>query len=255
MLSIVVAPLERGVVMPGAGLALIAEADLTGRRRVHRRPREARKAVDYYEDLKPGDFVVHQVHGVGRYEGMVARAIGGVERDYLLLAYRGGDKLYVPTDQVGTIRRYTGGDSPSLSKMGGTEWQKTRNRVRSAVQEVAAELVILYRQRLAASGLRVLARHAVAARDGGRVPVRGDARPAAGDHRGEGRHGAAGADGPPDLRRCRLRQDRGRDAGDVQGGAGRQAGRVLASRRRCSRTSTARRSGSASPATRSGWRC
>ncbi len=151
-LSIVVAPLERGVVMPGAGLALIAEADLTGRRRVHRRPREARKAVDYYEDLKPGDFVVHQVHGVGRYEGMVARGIGGVERDYLLLAYRGGDKLYVPTDQVGTIRRYTGGDSPSLSKMGGTEWQKTRGRVRSAVQEVAAELVILYRQRLAAPG-------------------------------------------------------------------------------------------------------
>ncbi|HEY3722860.1 MAG TPA: transcription-repair coupling factor [Acidimicrobiia bacterium] len=151
-LSIVVAPLERGVVMPGAGLALIAESDLTGRRRVHRRPREARKAVDYYEDLKPGDFVVHQVHGVGRYEGMVARAIGGVERDYLLVAYRGGDRLYVPTDQVGTIRRYTGGDSPSLSKMGGTEWQKTRNRVRSAVQEVAAELVILYRRRLAATG-------------------------------------------------------------------------------------------------------
>ena len=151
-LSIVVAPLERGVVMPGAGLALIAEADLTGRRRVHRRPREARKAVDYYEDLKPGDFVVHQVHGVGRYEGMVARGIGGVERDYLLLAYRGGDKLYVPTDQVGTIRRYTGGDSPSLSKMGGTEWQKTRRKVRSAVQEIAAELVILYRRRLAAPG-------------------------------------------------------------------------------------------------------
>ncbi len=150
--SVVVAPLERGVVVPGAGLALIAEADLTGRRRVHRRPREARKAVDYYEDLKPGDFVVHQVHGVGRYEGMVARAIGGVERDYLLLAYRGGDKLYVPTDQVSTIRRYTGGDSPSLSKMGGTEWQKARSRVRSAVQEIAAELVILYRQRLASPG-------------------------------------------------------------------------------------------------------
>jgi transcription-repair coupling factor (superfamily II helicase) len=83
---------------------------------------------------------------------MVARAIGGVERDYLLLAYRGGDRLYVPTDQVGTIRRYTGGDAPTLSKMGGTEWQKTRSRVRSAVQEVAAELVILYRQRLAAPG-------------------------------------------------------------------------------------------------------
>ena len=95
---------------------------------------------------------MHQVHGVGRYEGMVARAIGGVERDYLLIAYRGGDKLYVPTDQVGTVRRYTGGDSPSLSRMGGAEWQKTRNKVRAAVAEIAAELVILYRKRLATPG-------------------------------------------------------------------------------------------------------
>ncbi len=151
-LSIVVAPLERGVVVSSIRLALVAEADLTGRRRVHRKPRGARKAVDYYEDLKTGDFVVHQVHGVGRFEGMVKRAIGGVERDYLLLAYRGSDRLYVPTDQVGAVRRYTGGDSPSLSKMGGGDWQKTRSKVRSAVREIAAELVILYRKRLSAVG-------------------------------------------------------------------------------------------------------
>jgi transcription-repair coupling factor (superfamily II helicase) len=150
--SVVVAPIERGVVVPSVGLALVAEADLTGRRRVHRVARGARKAVDYYEDLKPGDFVVHQVHGVGRYEGMVARAIGGVERDYLLLAYRGGDKLYVPTDQVGTVRRYTGGEAPALSKMGGADWQKARSKVKSAVREIAAELVILYRTRLATEG-------------------------------------------------------------------------------------------------------
>jgi transcription-repair coupling factor (superfamily II helicase) len=150
--TVLVAPLERGVILAGAHLALVAEGDLTGRRRVHRTARGARKAVDYYDDLKPGDFVVHQVHGVGRYEGMVARAIGGVERDYLLIAYRGGDKLYVPTDQVGTVRRYTGGDSPSLSRMGGAEWQKTRNKVRAAVAEIAAELVILYRRRLATPG-------------------------------------------------------------------------------------------------------
>ncbi len=150
--SVIIAPLERGVIVPGAGLALVAEADLTGRRRVHRVARGARQQVDYYDDLKVGDFVVHQVHGVGRFEGMVARAIGGVERDYLLVAYRGGDKLYVPTEQVGTVRRYTGGESPSLSRMGGAEWQKTRNKVRSAVREIAAELVILYRKRLATPG-------------------------------------------------------------------------------------------------------
>ncbi len=150
--TVLVAPLERGVIVGGAHLALVAEADLTGRRRVHRTARGARKAVDYYDDLKPGDFVVHQVHGVGRYEGMVTRAIGGAERDYLLIAYRGGDKLYVPTDQVGTVRRYTGGDSPSLSRMGGTDWSKTRAKVRTAVREIAAELVILYRKRLATPG-------------------------------------------------------------------------------------------------------
>ena len=152
VVTVLVAPLERGVVISSAHLALVAEGDLTGRRRVHRTARGARKSVDYYDDLKPGDFVVHQVHGVGRYEGMVARAIGGVERDYLLIAYRSADKLYVPTDQVGTVRRYTGGDSPSLSRMGGTDWSKTRAKVQSAVREIAAELVILYRKRLATPG-------------------------------------------------------------------------------------------------------
>ena len=187
--TVLVAPLERGVIVAGAHLALVAEADLTGRRRVHRTSRGARKAVDYYDDLKPGDFVVHQVHGVGRYEGMVARAIGGVERDYLLLAYRGGDKLYVPTDQVGTVRRYTGGDSPSLSRMGGDRvaedpqqgarrGARDRGRAGDPLPQATGD-----------TGLRVRARHAVAARARGRVPARGDARPAPCHRRGQDRHG------------------------------------------------------------------
>ncbi|MGQ0803571.1 MAG: transcription-repair coupling factor [Actinomycetota bacterium] len=152
--DIVVAPLERGVVSPPAKLALVAEADLTGRRRVHRAPRRrgAQRTTDFYDALEPGDFVVHHQHGVGRYAGMVNRAIAGVERDYLLLEYRGGDKLYIPTDQVGTVRRYTGGDSPALSRLGGADWEKTRARVRRAVQEIAQELVVLYRRRLATPG-------------------------------------------------------------------------------------------------------
>ncbi|CAB4863376.1 unannotated protein [freshwater metagenome] len=150
--SVVVAPIERGVVSVASGIALIAEADLSGRRRVHRKARGARRAADYYDDLKVGDYVVHQVHGVGRFEGMGKRSIGGVERDYLMLAYRGSDRLYVPTDQISTVRRYTGGDSPSLSRMGGAEWQKTRSKVRNAVAAIAAELVTLYRTRLATPG-------------------------------------------------------------------------------------------------------
>ncbi len=151
-IGIVMAPLERGVVVPGAQLAVIAEADLTGRRRVHRRPRGAQRGADFYDALEPGDFVVHYQHGVARYAGMTKRAIGGVERDYLLLEYRGADRLYVPTDQVGAVRRYTGGDTPALSRMGGSDWEKTRARVRSAVREIAQELVVLYRRRLATPG-------------------------------------------------------------------------------------------------------
>jgi transcription-repair coupling factor (superfamily II helicase) len=152
VVGVTVAPLDRGVIVPGARLALIAEADLTGRRRVHRRPRGARRGTDLYDALTEGDFVVHQVHGVARYAGMVDRAIGGVARDYLLLEYKGGDKLYVPTDQVHTVRRYTGGETPTLHRMGGADFEKAKARVRSAVREIAQELVVLYRRRLASPG-------------------------------------------------------------------------------------------------------
>jgi transcription-repair coupling factor (superfamily II helicase) len=149
---IVVAPLERGFVLPGISLAVVAEADLTGRRRVHRRPRGARRTEDVYLDLKVGDYVVHQHHGVAKYGGLVQRGIGGVERDYLLLEYKGGDKLYVPSDQVGVVRRYTGGESPTLHRLGGSDWQKAKARVKRAVREIAQELVVLYRRRLATPG-------------------------------------------------------------------------------------------------------
>ena len=112
---------------------------------------------------KPGDYVVHHQHGVARYGGMVKRAIGGVERDYLLLEYKGDDKLYVPSDQIDAVRHYTGGDSPSLSRLGGDDWQRTKAKVRAAVAEIAQELVVLYQKRLHEAGPRLPARHAVAA--------------------------------------------------------------------------------------------
>ncbi len=148
---IVVAPLDRGVVLPGARVALVAEADLTGRRRVHRRARGARRGADYYDALTPGDYVVHHQHGVGRYLEMKPLTMGGVERDYLWLEFKDG-KVYVPTDQVGLVRRYTGGETPTLNRMGGADFEKQRARVRSAVREIAEELVVLYRQRLATPG-------------------------------------------------------------------------------------------------------
>ncbi|MBW3615409.1 MAG: transcription-repair coupling factor, partial [Actinobacteria bacterium] len=151
-IRVVVQPLDRGFVLPGAKLAVLAESDVTGRRRAHRRARPRRASEGFFDDLKPGDYVVHYQHGVARYGGMVKRAIGGAERDYLLLEYRGGDRLYVPSDQIDAVRHYTGGESPSLNKLGGSDWQKTKARVRSEVRRIAQELVVLYRRRVTSEG-------------------------------------------------------------------------------------------------------
>jgi transcription-repair coupling factor (superfamily II helicase) len=150
---VVVAPLHRGVSLPNAKVAIVAESDLTGRRRAHRtaRPRR-REAIGFFEDLKPGNYVVHHQHGVGKYEGMVKRTIGGIERDYLLVAYKGGDRLYVPSDQIDTLRQYVGGETPTLHRLGGSDFAKAKGRVRSAVREIAQELVVLYQKRVNAEG-------------------------------------------------------------------------------------------------------
>ncbi|MGB1385905.1 MAG: transcription-repair coupling factor, partial [Ilumatobacteraceae bacterium] len=97
-------------------------------------------------------YVVHIHHGVGRYEGMVTRAIGGAERDYLLVAYRGEDRLYIPSDQIHVLRPYSGGEAPSLHRLGGSDFASAKSRVRSAVQEIAQELVVLYQQRVNTPG-------------------------------------------------------------------------------------------------------
>ncbi|HEX2381762.1 MAG TPA: transcription-repair coupling factor [Acidimicrobiales bacterium] len=153
-LEVSVAPLERGFILPAIKLGVLAEPDLTGRRRAHR-PVRARRRTDaerFFDDLTPGDYVVHHQHGVARFAGMVKRSISGVERDYLLLEYRGDDKLYVPSDQIDAVRHYTGGDQPSLSRLNGGDWSKTKARVRAEVTQIAQELVVLYQKRLHTPG-------------------------------------------------------------------------------------------------------
>lgn len=146
-------PLERGAVFPDLKLAVLAETDLTGRRRTHRRARARRRdAQKFFDDLHEGSYVVHQQHGVARFGGMVTRTINGSERDYLLLEYRGSDRLYLPSDQIESIRLYSGGETPTLSKMGGADWHSTKAKVRSAVQEIAQELVVLYQTRVTTPG-------------------------------------------------------------------------------------------------------
>ena len=150
--SIIVAPLHSGCIINEHELALITESDLTGRRRTHRHVKPPkRSSSSIFEDLKPGDHVVHHVHGVGKYLGMAKQSMGGVERDYLHLQYNNGN-LYVPTDHIDAIRQYIGGETPTLNRMGGSDFARAKSRVRSAVREIAQELVVLYQKRVNAAG-------------------------------------------------------------------------------------------------------
>jgi transcription-repair coupling factor (superfamily II helicase) len=149
---VVVAPLVQGCVLPSLKLAVLSEPELTGRRRAHRKRRHRAQRSADLDDLKSGSYVVHRQHGIAKYSGMQTRAIGGVERDYLVLEYRGTDRLYLPSDQIDAIRHYTGGDSPNLSRMGGADWQKAKGKAQAAVAEVAQELVLLYQQRVTTPG-------------------------------------------------------------------------------------------------------
>jgi transcription-repair coupling factor (superfamily II helicase) len=152
-ITIVVAPLSAGFVLEAPKVAVLAESDITGRRSPHRRPRpRARPTEGFFDDLAPGSFVVHRQHGVARYAGVTTRTFAGATRDYLVLEYRGSDRLYLPVDQIDAVTPYTGGEVPSLSKMGGADWQRTRARARAAAGEIAKELVDLYRTRASVAG-------------------------------------------------------------------------------------------------------
>ena len=116
-------------------------------------PRVAKRRADALAlELEPGDYAVHHVHGVARFGGIVHREIKGSARDFLLLEYGAGDKLYVPADQVGVVAKYLGGEQPRVTKLGSSDWPRAKARVRRAVQEMAGELVRLYSVRMAVPG-------------------------------------------------------------------------------------------------------
>lgn len=122
-----------------------------------RMPRRRRNQIQPLE-LKAGDLVVHEQHGVGRYVEMIQRTVAGATREYLVIEYapskRGqpGDRLFVPMDSLDQVTRYVGGDAPSLDRMGGADWRKRKSRARKAVREIAAELIKLYAARQATKG-------------------------------------------------------------------------------------------------------
>lgn len=129
---------------------LLTENDIFGmqkRKRLH--TKNQGQQLQYFSDIKAGDYVVHKVHGIGRYIGVENVEVDGIHRDYLLLAYAGDDKLYVPVEQVGMLHKYVGseGSVPRLSKMGGNDWKRTTAKAAKAITELAEELLRLYAQR------------------------------------------------------------------------------------------------------------
>ena len=144
------ANLRDGFVAPGLKLAAIPEHRLIHRRKAAARPaRRGRGLLRSFADLRTGDHVVHEDHGVARFAGFDTKTVGGITRDYLNLEFQGDDKVFMPVDQLAKISRYVGADghAPALSKLGGTRWDKIKARARRAAQELAGELLNLYAER------------------------------------------------------------------------------------------------------------
>jgi transcription-repair coupling factor (superfamily II helicase) len=143
-------------------LVVVTGADISGGRGastkdMRKMPSRRRNQIDPLE-LRSGDYVVHEQHGIGRYVEMVQRTVNGAQREYLVIEYapskknQPGDRLYAPTDQLDQLSRYVGGETPTLHKMGGADWQKSKARARKAVREIAAQLIQLYAARQNSKG-------------------------------------------------------------------------------------------------------
>ncbi|MBA3842190.1 MAG: transcription-repair coupling factor, partial [Actinobacteria bacterium] len=153
-LAFVVSPARRGFVWRELGLALLPDTQVF-RKRPPRATTSPGRALQSFSDLRTGDYVVHEDHGIAQLLGFETKEVAGVTRDYLLLAYRGDDRVYVPHEQIGKVSRYIGADSkaPTLSKLGGKAWDNLKTRARAHLQEMAGELLQLYAQRQTQPGV------------------------------------------------------------------------------------------------------
>ncbi len=155
-LSFVVSPARRGFVWRDLGVALLPDTQVF-RRRASRvtSARSAGRALASFSDLRTGDYVVHEDHGIAKLLGFETKEVASVTRDYLLLGFRGEDRVYVPHEQIGKVSRYIGADSraPALSKLGGKAWDNLKTRARGHLREMAGELLQLYAQRQTRPGI------------------------------------------------------------------------------------------------------
>jgi transcription-repair coupling factor (superfamily II helicase) len=149
---------SQGFFLPGHRLRVITDQELFGTERRPRRrlPEAAGDQITSPVQLRAGDYVVHVQHGIGHYLGLTAMVAGGVKRDYLILAYAQGDRLYVPTDQIRMVHRYVGqeGREPKIYRLGGADWERVKSRVKASVQEMAQDLLAQQAKRQTVQGLR-----------------------------------------------------------------------------------------------------
>ncbi|KEH90019.1 transcription-repair coupling factor [Clostridium novyi A str. BKT29909] len=139
---------SKGFEYPELKLCVISDKDFFGksRKRIKRKNKKGVGKIKSFDELKPGDYVVHTNHGIGVYKGIKQLEVQGHKKDYLELSYNAGDTLYVPVEQLDLVQKYIGseGKSPKVNKLGGSEWTKAKKKVRKAINEIAEELVKLY---------------------------------------------------------------------------------------------------------------
>lgn len=155
--QIVVAGYTSGFTLPTVKLVYLTERELFNKR-PQRKKRiktlENAQRLRNYTELKPGDYVVHINHGIGRFEGIKTLENNGVKRDYITITYQRGDQLFVPADQLSLVQKYVGseGKTPHINKLGGSEWAKTKRKVQSKVEDIADDLIELYAKRESEKG-------------------------------------------------------------------------------------------------------
>lgn len=150
--------LQNGFELPSVHAAVITESEMFSQKQ--RKTRKSGKTMDNaeriksYTELKVGDYVVHQNHGIGKYMGIGTLEINGIHKDYMHIMYAGGDKLSVPIEQIDLIQKYVGSEDkePKVYKLGGNEWNRVKSKVRSSVQDIADDLIKLYADRQSAPG-------------------------------------------------------------------------------------------------------
>ncbi|MDL2289532.1 transcription-repair coupling factor [Clostridia bacterium OttesenSCG-928-F22] len=150
---IVKSRLKHGFNSPSDGVCLFGENDIAvARRQVKAKTRTGK--MDVFVDVSPGDYVVHDIYGIGKYLGMEKVVLDDASHDYMVISYHAGDKLKVPADQMNRVQKYIGGDdvAPKLSRLGGSDWARAKKRVKESVKALAFDLAELYAQRSARQG-------------------------------------------------------------------------------------------------------